>query len=100
MFVASGVCLYAIQIRPVPQKREPATLEAALAGIRFMREKPVILGAISLDLFAVLLGGASALLPVYAHDILMTGPWGLGVLRSAISIGAIAMSCAPARSRS
>ena len=62
-----------------------------------MREKPVILGAISLDLFAVLLGGASALLPVYAHDILMTGPWGLGVLRSAISIGAIAMSVALTR---
>ncbi len=97
MFLASGVCLYAIHMRPVPQKREPATLEAALAGIRFMREKPVILGAISLDLFAVLLGGASALLPVYAHDILMTGPWGLGVLRSAISIGAIAMSVALVR---
>ena len=92
MFIGSCFCLFGIQTRPEPQKREPATLKAALAGIQFMREKPVILGAISLDLFAVLLGGASALLPVYAHDILMTGPWGLGVLRSAISVGAILMA--------
>ena len=97
MFIGSCFCLYAIHARPEAQKREPATLEAALAGIRFMREKPVILGAISLDLFAVLLGGASALLPVYAHDILMTGPWGLGVLRSAISVGAILMAIVLAR---
>ncbi|MCX8502613.1 MAG: MFS transporter [Beijerinckiaceae bacterium] len=97
MFIGACFCLYAIHTRPEAQKREPATLEAALAGIRFMREKPVILGAISLDLFAVLLGGASALLPVYAHDILMTGPWGLGVLRSAISVGAILMAIVLAR---
>lgn len=97
MFIGACFCLYAIRARPEPQKREPATLEAALAGIHFMREKPVILGAISLDLFAVLLGGASALLPVYAHDILMTGPWGLGVLRSAISVGAILMAIVLAR---
>lgn len=97
MFIGSAISLYTIHARPDPQKREPATLEAALAGIRFMREKPVILGAISLDLFAVLLGGASALLPVYAHDILMTGPWGLGVLRSAISVGAILMAIVLAR---
>jgi len=92
MFIGSCFCLIGLQTRPEPSKREPATLKAALAGIQFMREKPVILGAISLDLFAVLLGGASALLPVYAHDILMTGPWGLGVLRSAISVGAILMA--------
>jgi MFS family permease len=97
MFIGSSFALYAIHTRPEKQVREPATLQAALAGIRFMREKPVILGAISLDLFAVLLGGASALLPVYAHDILMTGPWGLGVLRSAISVGAILMAILLAR---
>jgi MFS family permease len=97
MFIASSVCLSVISTRPVAAKREPATLENALAGIRFMREKPVILGAISLDLFAVLLGGAAALLPVYAHDILMTGPWGLGILRSMISVGAITMAIYLAR---
>jgi MFS family permease len=62
------------------------------AGIRFMRAKPVVLGAISLDLFAVLLGGATALLPIFAKDILHTTPFGLGVLRSAPAVGALVMS--------
>ncbi|MNH06309.1 enterobactin exporter EntS [compost metagenome] len=63
-----------------------------MAGIRFIRSRPDILGAISLDLFAVLLGGATALLPVFAKDILLTGPWGLGLLRSAPAVGALLMS--------
>jgi MFS family permease len=58
------------------------------AGISFIRSKPILLGAISLDLFAVLLGGAAALLPIYARDILKVGPSGLGLLRSAPAIGA------------
>ncbi len=62
-----------------------------------MRRNPTILGTISLDLFAVLLGGATALLPIYARDILHTGPWGLGVLRSAPAVGALVMSAALAR---
>lgn len=62
------------------------------AGVQFIRSRPVILGAISLDLFAVLLGGATALLPIYARDILHTGPWGLGILRSAPAVGAIVMA--------
>jgi MFS family permease len=57
-----------------------------------MRRRPVVLGAISLDLFAVLLGGATALLPIFARDILHTGPWGLGLLRAAPAVGALAMS--------
>lgn len=61
-------------------------------GITFIRRRPDILGAISLDLFAVLLGGATALLPAIARDILHTGPWGLGILRSAPAIGALALS--------
>ena len=61
-------------------------------GVRFIRAHPLILGTISLDLFAVLLGGATALLPIIAHDVLHTGPWGLGLLRSAPAIGALAMS--------
>ncbi|MFX5668420.1 MFS transporter, partial [Acinetobacter baumannii] len=52
----------------------------------------LILGTISLDLFAVLLGGITALLPIFAHDVLQTGPWGLGLLRSAPAVGAILMS--------
>lgn len=59
------------------------------AGVRFIFSERALLGAISLDLFAVLLGGATALLPIFAHDILRTGPWGLGLLRSAPAVGAL-----------
>jgi MFS family permease len=65
------------------------TLRELSAGLRFVWQKPVIFGAISLDLFAVLFGGAVALLPIYARDILQTGPQGLGVLRSAPAVGAL-----------
>jgi hypothetical protein len=61
---------------------EAPTFSTLFAGVGFVRRDPAILGTISLDLFAVLLGGATALLPIYARDILHTGPWGLGVLRS------------------
>jgi MFS family permease len=67
---------------------EPASLETLLSGLRFVRSKPVVLGAISLDLFAVLFGGATALLPIFASDVLHVGPTGLGVLRTAPGIGA------------
>ncbi len=67
-------------------------LERVKEGIRFVRARPVVLGAISLDLFAVLLGGATALLPVFARDILAVGPVGLGVLRSAPAVGATLMA--------
>jgi MFS family permease len=63
-------------------------LDGLLSGLRFVFSRPPILGAISLDLFAVLFGGATALLPIYARDILHTGPWGLGLLRSAPAVGA------------
>ena len=62
------------------------------AGFRYIRHNKVVLGAISLDLFAMLLGGVTALLPIYAKDVLETGPWGLGLLRSAPAIGALAIS--------
>ncbi|NUR77643.1 MAG: MFS transporter [Thermoleophilia bacterium] len=68
---------------------EPPGVQRLVAGIRFIRATPVILGAISLDLFAVLFGGAVALLPLFARDILHTGPFGLGVLRSATAVGAV-----------
>ena len=62
------------------------------AGVRFIRSNPAILGTISLDLFAVLLGGATALLPIYARDILHAGPWALGVMRAAPAVGALVMT--------
>jgi len=77
--------------------REPLSRASLLSGITFIRSQPVILGAISLDLFAVLLGGATALLPIYAHDILRVGPTGLGLLRSAPAIGSLAASLILAR---
>jgi MFS family permease len=68
------------------------TLKTVFAGLHYIWNKKLILGAISLDLFAVLLGGAVALLPVYAREILHTGPWGLGLLRTAPGIGAAVMA--------
>jgi MFS family permease len=76
--------------RSGPARRAPVSWKTLLAGIAFIRAKPAILGAISLDLFAVLFGGATALLPIYARDILHVGPLGLGVLRSGPALGAAA----------
>jgi MFS family permease len=70
------------------KKREPATWSTVVAGVRYVWSNRPILGAISLDLFAVLLGGAVALLPIFARDLLHIGPWGLGILRSAPAVGA------------
>jgi MFS family permease len=78
--------------RPAIAKEDRPTFGALFAGVSFVRRNPAILGTISLDLFAVLLGGATALLPIYARDILHTGPWGLGVLRGAPAIGALLTS--------
>ena len=76
----------------LPPRREPATLKSLFAGVHFIRRRPAVFGVISLDLFAVLLGGATALLPIFARDILHTGPWGLGILRAAPAVGALLMS--------
>jgi len=83
-------------VGPVTNREQP-TPGALFEGVRFVRSNPTILGTISLDLFAVLLGGAAALLPIYARDILHTGPWGLGVLRAAPAVGALAMTLVLAR---
>jgi MFS family permease len=77
--------------------RDAATPADLFAGVRFVRNNPAILGTISLDLFAVLLGGATALLPIYARDILQTGPLGLGILRAAPAVGALLMTAVLAR---
>jgi MFS family permease len=71
---------------------EETTVGTLLAGFRFIKSEPIVLGAISLDLFAVLLGGAMALMPIYAKDILQVDEVGLGMLRSAIGVGALAMA--------
>jgi MFS family permease len=97
LFLTASLLIALIRIERAPPNREPVSLQSLLAGIVFIRNQPVVLGAISLDLFAVLLGGATALLPVYARDILVTGPWGLGLLRSAPAVGALAMSIFLAR---
>ena len=74
--------------------RAPVSLSTLLEGLRFVRSRPIVLGAISLDLFAVLFGGATALLPAYAHDVLQAGPTGLGFLRTAPGAGAALCSIA------
>ncbi len=91
MLLACGLMLR-VKIAPVAPSREPVTLDTVLAGLVFVWRRKLLLGAISLDLFAVLLGGATALLPIYAKDILMVGPWGLGLLRAAPALGALVMS--------
>jgi MFS family permease len=95
LLAASLVALIRMD-RPV-SAREPATWHSVLSGITFIWSRPAVLGAISLDLFAVLLGGATALLPIYARDILHTGSWGLGVLRAAPAVGALLTSIVLAR---
>jgi MFS family permease len=92
LFLCSCVLIGLIRLERVPPRREPVTLASVFAGVVFIRSRPAVLGAISLDLFAVLLGGATALLPIFAHDILAIGPWGLGILRSAPAVGALATS--------
>jgi MFS family permease len=81
-----------IKVQSPPRVREPFSLKTVFAGFRYIWDHKLVFGSISLDLFAVLLGGAVALLPVYAKEILVTGPWGLGLLRSAPGIGAAVMA--------
>jgi MFS family permease len=97
VLMAACSALAALLSMAIPRVALPASeavrdRASVFAGVSFVRRHPAILGTISLDLFAVLLGGATALLPIYARDILHTGPWGLGILRSAPAIGALLMS--------
>lgn len=92
LFGAAGVLAARLRYAHQPPAREPVTWQTLLAGVRFIWQRKPVLGAVSLDLFAVLLGGAVALLPIYAKEILHTGPWGLGLLRGAPAVGALAMS--------
>ena len=94
MVIEAAAIFFAVGIKARGPLRPPQflTVESVLAGLRYIWRQKVILGVVSLDLFAVLLGGAVALLPVYAGDILSTGPWGLGLLRSAPGVGAVTMA--------
>src|SRR6478672_13140048 len=92
VFIAASVLISLIRVARRSEERKPINLETLFAGFRYIRSRPILLGAISLDLFAVLLGGVTALLPIYARDILHAGPWALGVLRSAPAVGALAVS--------
>ena len=92
---ATGCALVAVvRYDHVPPPREPVSVRTLLAGAEFVWRRKALLGAVSLDLFAVLLGGATALLPMFAKDILHVGPWGLGLLRGAPAAGALLLSVA------
>jgi MFS family permease len=96
-WLLAGASVAAIRLQRAVAPAEPPTFSELFAGIKFVRDNPAILGTISLDLFAVLLGGATALLPIYARDILHAGPWALGVMRAAPAIGALVMTTVLAR---
>jgi MFS family permease len=89
---AAAFCSGAIAIRTQILAARGPTFTELFAGVSFVRRNPAILGSMSLDLFAVLLGGVTALMPIYARDMLHTGPWGLGILRGAPAIGALLMT--------
>ena len=97
LFLFSAIVISCLRIRHIPRTREPVSLGRLFAGVAFIWSRPVLLGAISFDLFAVLLGGATALLPIYARDILLASPRGLGLLRSAPAVGAFFSSLYMAR---
>jgi MFS family permease len=100
IFFAAGVLISLIELRLQPPVRKPVTLQTLFAGFTYVRGRPVLLGALLLDLFAVLLGGITALLPIYARDVLQSGEDGpliLGMLRSAPALGALSISAVLAR---
>lgn len=97
LLMVSITCVLLIPKPPQRESHQATSMQTMLAGFRYIWGEKIVLGAISLDLFAVLLGGAVALMPVFARDILEVGPWGLGMLRAAPGIGAIAMALTLAR---
>ena len=97
LLLLASLLALTLRYRHVPPAHEPVTLDSVLAGLTFVWRSKLLLGAVSLDLFAVLLGGATALLPIFAKDILQVGPWGLGLLRAAPAVGALLMSLALTR---
>jgi MFS family permease len=97
LFLVAGLMALAVRYEHTPPPREPVTVQSVLAGVRFIWNSPLLLGAVSLDMFAVLLGGATALLPLFAKEILHVGPAGLGLLRAAPAVGALVVGVALSR---
>jgi MFS family permease len=97
LYLLGAVLIALVRDAPVARPRIEVTAASLLSGVAFIVRQRLLLGLMSLDLFAVLLGGATALLPIYARDILDTGPWGLGLLRAAPGVGALALSLVLAR---
>ncbi len=91
------VLVSTLHARPGRMEHRAASLQVVLAGFQYVRRASILLGSFSLDLFVVLLGGATALMPIFAHDILHQGPRGLGLLRAAPAVGAVAVSLLMAR---
>lgn len=96
-FIMASIFIGFVQGRHRAERTKRVSRETLFAGFAYIRKNPILFGVISLDLFAVLLGGVTALLPIYARDILQTGPWGLGLLRAAPAVGALGMSIFLAR---
>jgi MFS family permease len=86
-----------LNVRPGKLEHRELSLRVLFAGFEYVQRSPILLGSLSLDLFVVLLGGAVALMPIFAHEILKTGPAGLGMLRAAPAIGALSISLVMAR---
>jgi len=92
LFAAAALLTLMIRMERSALAREPMTLSTFFAGFAFIRRNPIVFGVISLDLFVVLLGGVTALLPVFARDVFAAGPWALGLLRAAPGAGALTMA--------
>jgi MFS family permease len=97
LFATAALAVLSIRAPRITRTSDSPTVDDLVAGVRFVLRTRILLGAISLDLFAVLFGGAVALLPVYARDILHVGPFGLGVLRAAPAVGALSAALILAR---
>jgi len=89
LYFTSSILISNVKVERNASSREPVSLTVLFAGFRYIRHNPVILGVISIDLFAVIVGGVYALLPVFARDIFHAGPWGLGLLRASPGVGAL-----------
>ena len=91
MLIIASICITLVQVQRPAKSKKAVTLESVLAGFTYIKTRPVIFGAISLDLAAVLVGSVTALLPIFARDILDAGPQGLGLLRASPAAGALLM---------
>jgi len=97
LFLLAALAIASMNVHSVARARRAASWDELTGGIKYVWARKLILGSISLDLFAVLLGGAVALLPIFAKDVLVVGPWGMGLLRSAPAVGAAATALVLAR---